>query len=128
MLNTRTLKNRAGYLYDALVMKLYFDITYERLIVRPYRSLTARLAVFDTRRVDGVVNGVAAGWSKLAALSWRFDGGIVDGAVNGIASWTRGVGAWARTLEVGRVQTYQRLVVAAAVFLMVVVVWIVAKG
>ncbi len=36
VLNTRTLKNRAGYLYDALVMKLYFDITYERLIVRPY--------------------------------------------------------------------------------------------
>jgi NADH-quinone oxidoreductase subunit L len=128
VLNTRTLKNRAGYLYDALVMKLYFDITYEHLIVRPFMRLAALMAVFDLRRVDGVVNGVASGWSKLAGLSWRFDGDVIDGVVNGVARWTRSTGAKARALQVGRVQTYQRLVVAATVFLMVVVVWIVAKG
>jgi NADH-quinone oxidoreductase subunit L len=128
VLNTRTLKNRTGYLYDALVMKFYFDLTYERLIISPFIRLTSVLAVFDLRRVDGAVNGAASAWSRLAEYSWRFDGGVIDGAVNGVAVWTRKLGAMARTIQVGRVQTYQRLVVAATVFLMVIVVWIVAKG
>jgi len=128
VLNTRTLKNRTGYLYDALQRKLYFDIIYEYLIVRPYMHLASLLAVFDMRRIDGVVNSTATGWSKLATLSWMFDGSVVDGAVNGVAVLTKRMGVQARSIQVGRVQTYQRLVVAATVFLMVIVVWIVAKG
>ena len=121
VLNTRSLKQRAGYAYDALAMKLYFDITYERLFIRPYRVLATQLAVFDLRVLDGVVNGVAEGWRRLSSASWSFDGRAIDGAVNGLAAGVRAAGRGARRVQVGRVQSYQRWVVAGLLVLILVV-------
>ena len=47
---------------------------------------------------------------------------FIDGTVNGIARAVRYVGSRARTIQSGRVQTYQRLVVGAVVLLMLLVV------
>jgi len=122
VVNTRSIKQRMGYAYDALVQKLYFDLTYERLIVGPYVALAGLLARFDLSVVDRFVNRVADGWVALSRGSWAFDMRFIDGSVNGIARAVREIGSRARSIESGRVQTYQRLIVAAVVLLMIFVV------
>jgi len=129
VVNTRSLKQRAGYGYDMLANKFYFDITYEYFIIRPFMRLTAGLAVFDMKRVDGVVNGAARVWNSATSLGAQFDTQVIDGAVNGIASLIRRAGQGARRIQTGRIQTYQRLAVGALVMLMVAsVLLLVAKG
>ncbi len=127
-LNTRSLKSRAHYLYDALAQKLYFDVTYEYLVVRPFERLATWLAIFDLRRVDGVVNGVAAAWRAGADQSGVFDNRVIDGAVNGIGHAVRAAGARLRRLQVGRVQTYQRSILGATVLMMLAFLLFVVKG
>ena len=122
VVNTRTVKQRMGYVYQALVQKLYFDLTYERLIIVPYMVLTRLLAGFDLKAIDRVVNEVGRGWVALSQVSWTFDARAIDGTVNGVASAVRRAGSRARQIESGRVQTYQRLILGALVLLMIFVV------
>jgi NADH-quinone oxidoreductase subunit L len=125
VVNTRAIKQRAGYVYGALVNKLYLDLTYEHFIIRPYGRFAAWLGRFDGRVIDGIVNSVGRAWQALSLIGWRFDNGVVDGAVNGVGRLVRVVGDRARTLQVGRVQAYQGLVAGVLVALML---WIVVKG
>ncbi len=125
VLNTRSLKERAGYAYDALAKKLYFDLTYEYFIIRPYMWTAEHLYRFDQKVVDGAVNGAASAWNGLTAASARFDLAVIDGVVNGLAGSARAAGRTLRKIQVGRVQTYQRYILGAVVLLMV---WIVVKG
>ncbi len=125
VLNTRSLKERAGLAYSALAKKLYFDLTYDYFIIKPYMRATEKLYRFDSAVVDGVVNGAASGWRALAAGAAAFDIAVIDGVVNGLATSARGLGGVLRRIQVGRVQTYQRYILGAVVLLMV---WIVVKG
>ncbi|MBA4370574.1 MAG: NADH-quinone oxidoreductase subunit L [Coriobacteriaceae bacterium] len=125
VLNTSWLKHRLSHAYDMLAQKLYFDMTYDVLLVRPFIEAADRLARFDLKVIDGVVNGAASAWRALADASARFDLSVVDGAVNGLASGVRAAGGHLRRLQTGRVQTYQKLIVGALVLLML---WIVVKG
>lgn len=122
VVNTRSLKRRMGYAYDALAQKLYFDLTYDRLLVGGYVVLTKLLARFDGSVIDRVVNGAARAWVYVASGSWTFDARVIDGGVNGAARVVRAAGARARSLQSGRVQTYQRFILGAVVLLMVFVV------
>lgn len=126
-LNTAPLKKRAGVGYDMLAQKLYFDVTYQYFIVRPFQNLATVLAIFDMRRIDGVVNGVGQVWRKLSGASWMFDINFIDGAVNGLARLARRVGGQLRRIQAGRVQSYQRYVLGALVFLLLVSLYVV-KG
>jgi NADH-quinone oxidoreductase subunit L len=54
-----------------------------------------------------------------------FDKVVIDGAVNGIATLSRRAGTGLRSLQTGRLQTYQRLILAAVVLLML---YLVVKG
>ncbi len=125
VLNTRPLKERAGWMYDALVQKLYFDLTYDYFIVRGYDRLAGALAVFDSTVVDGIVNGSAAIWRAASEVGQSIDRVVIDGAVNGVATLVRATGARVRRIQTGRVQTYQGLMLAALVLLML---WFVVKG
>ncbi len=120
VVNTRPLKQRLGVLYQALSLKLYFDLTYEYLFVRTYGRLANALAMFDARGIDGVVNGAGRLWSGIARIGAWFDVQVIDGLVNGVATGVVDLGARVRRLQVGRVQTYQAFVFAAVVALMVV--------
>ncbi|TLM82257.1 MAG: hypothetical protein FDZ75_07685, partial [Actinobacteria bacterium] len=122
VVNTRVWKQRMGWLYSALVQKLYFDRTYDAVFVRGYFMLADGAAWFDQRVVDGVVNGAAIVWRTASDLVFRFDQTVVDGAVNGLAALARLVGGGLRRLQTGRLQTYQRLVVGGAVVLMLILV------
>ena len=129
VVNTRVYKDRMGLVYTALSQKLYFDLAYEVLFIRPYIFACKLLASFDLSVIDGIVNGVARGWIIVSSVSWKFDASVIDGAVNGLASLTRESGAGLRKLQSGRIQSYQRLVFSAVVALMIcVVIYVVVKG
>ncbi len=125
VLNTRPLKQRAGFVYDALALKLYFDLTYDYFIVKQYGRLAEALSGFDKTVIDGVVNGAAAVWKAGTDVGSLVDTYIIDGAVNGSAALVKAAGARVRRLQVGRIQAYQGLMVAALVLLML---WFVVKG
>jgi len=129
VVNTRVYKDRLGLAYGALTQKLYFDAAYEILFIKPFIFFAGLLAVFDSRVIDGIVNGVARGWIRVSSVSWSFDGIVIDGAVNGIATLSRQAGTSLRKLQSGRLQSYQRLVLSALVVLMVcLVIYVVVKG
>jgi NADH-quinone oxidoreductase subunit L len=120
--STETLKRRAGYLYNALQQKLYFDLIYENLIVYPYMRLAKAMDRFDAQVIDGAVNGAASLWGSVSQMGEWFDQHVVDGAVNGVAALVQAAGDRVRRLQVGRVQTYQRAMLAALIVLMLVTV------
>ncbi|MCE5191929.1 MAG: NADH-quinone oxidoreductase subunit L [Actinomycetia bacterium] len=125
VINTRPLKERAGFVYDALAMKLYFDLTYDYFIVKQYARLADALWAFDHTVIDGAVNGAGAIWKAGADVGALFDTYVIDGAVNGTATLVRAAGAKVRRIQVGRIQAYQGLMVGALVLLML---WFVVKG
>ncbi|HET6350995.1 MAG TPA: NADH-quinone oxidoreductase subunit L [Coriobacteriia bacterium] len=118
VVNTRVWKQRLGWFYGALSQKLYFDLTYERLLIGGFFRLSEQTAIFDGRRIDAVVNGAASAFVFFTGLAWRFDGSVIDGAVNGLATISKSVGTSLRGLQSGRLQNYQRLVLGAVVLLM----------
>jgi len=125
VLNTRPLKVRAGWVYSALSQKLYFDLTYDYFIVGGYTRLAGALTAFDRTFVDGIVNGSAAIWRAASEVGESIDRVVIDGIVNGTATLVRAVGARVRRIQTGRVQSYQGLMLAALVLLML---WFVVKG
>jgi len=125
VINTRPFKQRAGFVYDALTLKLYFDLTYDYFIVRGYGRLAEMLSGFDRVVVDGIVNGAGAVWRSGTEVGSLIDTYVIDGAVNGTASLIKAAGAKVRRIETGHIQAYQGLMVAALVLLML---WFVVKG
>ncbi len=125
VINTRPLKQRFAVVYDALSLKLYFDLTYDYFIVKQFSRLAGALATFDRVVVDGIVNGAGAVWRAGAEVGSLLDIHVIDGAVNGTATIVKAAGARVRRLQVGRIQAYQGLMVGALVLLML---WFVVKG
>jgi len=125
VVNTRLYKQRLGAIYGSLQLKLYFDLTYDAFVIRPFIYGSQLLAVFDHRGIDGPVNGAARGFVAFTGAAWRFDRYVIDGAVNGLATLSKRAGTRLRTLQSGRLQSYQRLILAAIVLLML---FLVLKG
>jgi NADH-quinone oxidoreductase subunit L len=126
VVNTRVWKQRLGYLYGALSQKLYFDLTYDRVFIKGYFSVSEAASVFDAKGVDAAVNGAGRAWSSTASGAERFDRHVIDGAVNGLASLARLAAGAMRAIQTGRLQSYQRLVMGAVVLLLLILV--VARG
>ena len=146
VLNTRVWKQRFAPLYGALIQKLYFDIVYEGVIVRPYMLVTERLAAFDRSGIDAFVNAAARAWAMVSGWASRFDAvvldgmvrflgvvglttsryfarfdrSVVDGAVDGVGHGVTEAGGGVRRMLTGNVQTYLLLFVASIVVLVVV--------
>ncbi len=128
--DTAAVRTRLGVVYVALQQKLYMDAVYDAVFVRPFSAAAERLAALDGGIIDGIVNGVAAAWIRLAHAGRSFDVRVIDGAVNGVAGGVVAAGARARRLQTGRVQNYQKFIIAALLLLMVLVlVWpLLSKG
>lgn len=125
VLNTTELKRRHPWIYGILVNKYYFDLTYGYFAVGGYTAVARVLSAADARVIDGAVNGAASLWRRTAEGGWSFDSGVIDRAVNGVAAAVKQAGASLRTLQSGRVRSYQTLVAGAVVLL---VIWILVKG
>jgi len=121
LLDRDKLRGRFYRLYGALKNGFYFDWTYNGFIVRPFFIVAEWLSTFDAQRIDGAVNGVASGWSRLSDTMWVGDVKIIDGAVNGLGRLVTRSGARMRKLQGGRVQSYQRLAYAGLIAILVVI-------
>ena len=119
--DTEEIKARLPRLYGALENKLFFDLTYDRFLVQPFRQACAWLARFDLRAIDGAVDGAGRFWSDTSDLLSAGDVRYIDGAVNGVGTMVRAAGARVRKIQIGRVQTYQRLAFAGLLMLLVLV-------
>jgi len=122
VVNTRALKERYALAYATITRGFYFDNLYNLLVYSALPKGAALLGMVDSRIVDGAVNGAARAYAALARGAWSFDGAVVDGAVGGLASVTRAAGTRVRSIQTGRVQTYQRLALAAVVLALLVLV------
>ncbi len=70
-------RERLGWLYQAMFRKFYVDELYERTIAEPGELMAEGMAVFDERGIDGVVNGLGTGTRDLAQIGRRAQTGLV---------------------------------------------------
>lgn len=98
--DTEALKARVLPVYTTINEKYYLDVVWEQWSVAVWMWLSKGLSRFDITAVDGVVNGVA---------------GVAKTAGGGL-----------RLLQSGRVQSYQRFAIGAAVVFVLVI--FLAKG
>jgi len=122
VVNTRALKERYALIYATITRGFYFDNLYNLIVYSALPKGAALLGWVDSRIVDGAVNGAARAYAAIARGAWSFDGSVVDGAVGGLAALTRKAGTRVRSIQTGRVQTYQRLALAAVVLALLVLV------
>ena len=129
VVNTVYYKQLMGPFYEALQRKLYFDIAYDYLVIKPYVDMADRMAWIDRNVIDAGVNSVSRGWVLFSAGAATFDRVVIDGAVNGLVTLAKAAGTRARTLQTGRLQGYQRLVLSALVaFMLYLVLYVAVKG
>ena len=102
---------RPLYLYS--FNKWYWDEIYDATVIKGSMLISRMLAWFDSKIVDGIVNGVATLFRKFAFLNGNIDKYVVDGAVNFTALFVQTSGAVMRKIQTGKVQTYLVMVTAA---------------
>jgi NADH-quinone oxidoreductase subunit L len=97
--------------YSLLYNKYYVDELYDSTVTRGTFAAGRGLLSFDTRVVDGAVNGSAALTRIASWFSHMSDKYVVDGAVNFLA-WTAGRASFLiRRIQTGLVQNYALLMV-----------------
>jgi len=72
---------------------------------------------FDTKVIDGILDGSATVTIRTAKGGGRFDNGIIDGLANLIARVVYAVGAWLRNVQTGYIRSYVLFLVLAAMAL-----------
>jgi NADH-quinone oxidoreductase subunit L len=74
--------------------------------------------------LDVIADNIAAGYNLLSKQVNWFDKKVINGVVNGVGVACRWSGSKLRLLQAGRVQVYQRMVIAAVIVLVVVAVYV----
>ena len=92
--------------YLASRRKLWFDELYQATFIRGWYALSRALSHFDTRLVDGAVNGVGTSTLLLSQIKNWIDVHIVDGIVNGVGEVTRTFSSRLRKIQTGFIQNY----------------------
>jgi NADH-quinone oxidoreductase subunit L len=114
-IRAQRLADRFAFAYQVLLNKYYVDEFYHAFVVRPIMWGMNALWTFDSRVVDGVVNGSGAFTRLYSNWSGIIDRLIVDGSVNGVAVLVRSGSQMFRLVQTGIVQNYL-LVMALGVF------------
>ncbi|ACF11703.1 proton-translocating NADH-quinone oxidoreductase, chain L [Chlorobaculum parvum NCIB 8327] len=102
---------RPLYLYS--FNKWYWDEIYDATVIKGSMLIARIFAWFDANIIDGIVNGVATVFRKVAFANGSFDKYVVDGLVNFTAFTVQTTGAVFRKVQTGKVQTYLVMVVVA---------------
>jgi NADH-quinone oxidoreductase subunit L len=108
--------------------KWYFDELYSVIVVRPALVVAQWCKAFDTRVIDGVVDGSARVTVNVSKWDGRFDNGIIDGLVNLTARVIYAVGGWLRTVQTGYIRSYILFLVLAAVGIFMVLSYLLARA
>jgi NADH-quinone oxidoreductase subunit L len=119
VLNPAEAKEQFPGLHRFLWHKWYFDELYSAILVRPALVIAGWCRRFDTRVIDGTIDGIARDTVRVSKGSGRFDLGIIDGLVNLTGRVVNGVGRWLRTVQTGYLRSYVLFMVLAAVALFV---------
>ena len=89
-----------------LLNKWYFDELYGATAVAGTVGFSRVLAWFDSKIIDGIVNGAGSATRLVSFASGKFDSIVVDGAVNLVAYLAGFFGLLFRKIQTGKVQTY----------------------
>jgi NADH-quinone oxidoreductase subunit L len=123
VLNPEDAREQFPGVYRFLRHKWYFDELYSAILVRPALTVAGWCRRFDTRVIDGVVDGAGRATVSVSRGSGRFDLGIIDGLVNLTARVVFAVGRWMRTVQTGYLRSYVLFMVLAAVGLFVLLLY-----
>jgi NADH-quinone oxidoreductase subunit L len=121
------LEKPLGGLYGLLKNKYYFDELYEVVFIKPahWVSETFSYLWIDRGLIDGILHGIARiGWWLGEKLRFWFDLPVINGAGDAAADGTRGMGAWMKGMQTGKVQQYMVLAISAIVVITVIFLYI----
>jgi NADH-quinone oxidoreductase subunit L len=108
-------RNQFPGVYRFLSNKWYFDELFSAILVRPALAVAQWCRLFDSKVIDGVVDGTGKTTVQVAHVSGLFDKGIVDGLVNLTATVFYRTGVWLRNVQTGYLRSYVLFLVIAAV-------------
>jgi NADH-quinone oxidoreductase subunit L len=118
MIDPDKLAARVKPLHTFLMNKWYFDEIYEKWVVLPaLHSVSRAMNWFDTRIVDGAVNGAASLTQLQSRISGLFDKWVVDGAVNLLAYTVGFAGVLLKKTQSGKIQAYIAFVITGVMVL-----------
>jgi NADH-quinone oxidoreductase subunit L len=100
------LTNSIKPLYNFSLNKWYFDELYDIIAVSTTMGLSRMSAWFDSKVVDGVVNGAANFTRVFSKYNGLFDNIVVDGLVNLTGGMVGAFGLVFRKFQTGKIQTY----------------------
>jgi NADH-quinone oxidoreductase subunit L len=85
---------------------LYLNSLYQIAIVNPAMRLAEMTEQTDRKWIDGILHTGAYTQLILAHVTGWFDRVIIDGTVDGVAGMARGIGAFTRSFQGGKIQLY----------------------
>lgn len=106
--------------YNLLWNKYYFDELYSATVIKATLLISKLSAAFDLAVIDGLVNAVARGTTRLSFGQGRFDLRIVDGLVNLVGRIVHFFGAQLREVQTGKIQTYILMALGGVVLLFII--------
>jgi NADH-quinone oxidoreductase subunit L len=112
-----------GPAYRPLLNKWYIDELYDALFVNRAKGAGVSLWKFDSKVVDGVVNGSAWSTVKGAGGSSWWDRWIVDGLVRFVGGFIKTVSWPMRLIQTGYVQNYALVMILGVLFFIGYVLW-----
>ena len=95
-----------GGVWRTLNRKFYVDEVYDAVFIRTATGFASLNALFDSRVIDGAVNGAAWTGGLLARINGWIDSTIVDGIVNLIGYVNTEGGRLLALVQNGRIQSY----------------------
>ncbi len=116
----KALAERFPFAYKLLLNKYWVDELYDATVIRPTVGLARFLWEFDSRVIDGVVNGARHVTVGTSFLSGVFDHTVVDGLVNLVGTINQTASRQFRRLQVGFTQGYAMVMVFGAALLLAV--------
>ena len=111
-----------------LVHKWYFDELYSAVLVRPALVVAQWARAFDSRAIDGLVDGLGRFTVWLSHLGGLVDAHIVDGLVNVTADSCYALGSRFRRVQTGFLRSYVLVLAIAAVGIFVILSYFVTRA
>jgi NADH-quinone oxidoreductase subunit L len=121
VLDPSEVRSQFRAVYDFLINKWYFDELYDKVFVQPVLFVSRRVAEFDRKVIDGLIDNLAVGTRMLAVFDDLIDRYFVDGFVNVFAGWTYGLAVWFRGAETGQIRQYVLFIVVGTVALFILI-------
>lgn len=112
-----------GPMYSVLLNKWYIDELYDALFVNRAKDAGRSLWKFDSKIVDGLVNGSAWTTVESATGSSWWDRWVVDGLVRFVGGFIKTVSWPVRLIQTGYVQNYALVMVLGVLVFIGYVLW-----